>query len=71
MRPIPASNVLRRRSANDAPAFFATVRTLTAVSAHAFPGALAVVETYVYYLRRKLGQELIRTVRNFGYLIAA
>jgi two-component system OmpR family response regulator len=31
-----------------------------------------VVETYVYYLRRKLGdpdQSLIRTVRGVGYLM--
>jgi two-component system OmpR family response regulator len=38
---------------------------------HDFHGDFGVVETYVYYLRRKLGQDLIRTVRNFGYLIAA
>lgn len=44
---------------------------LSAVWGHDFHGDFGVVETYVYYLRRKLGQELIRTVRNFGYLIAA
>jgi two-component system OmpR family response regulator len=44
---------------------------LSAVWGHDFHGDFGVVETYVYYLRRKLGQDLIRTVRNFGYLIAA
>ncbi|WP_307793409.1 response regulator transcription factor [Amycolatopsis sp. MtRt-6] len=44
---------------------------LAAVWGHGAPGDFGVVETYVYYLRRKLGQELIRTVRNFGYLISA
>lgn len=36
------------------------------------PGESGVVETYVYYLRRKLGdaeQVLIRTVRGVGYLM--
>ena len=44
---------------------------LSAVWGHDFHGDFGVVETYVYYLRRKLGSDLIRTVRNFGYLIAA
>jgi len=44
---------------------------LAAVWGHDFHGDFGVVETYVYYLRRKLGSDLIRTVRNFGYLIAA
>ena len=38
-----------------------------------FHGESGVVETYVYYLRRKLGdrdQSLIRTVRGVGYLMA-
>ncbi|MGX9887512.1 response regulator transcription factor [Streptomyces sp. NPDC002276] len=37
-----------------------------------FQGESGVVETYVYYLRRKLddsGQSLIRTVRGAGYLV--
>jgi two-component system OmpR family response regulator len=44
---------------------------LAAVWGHDFHGDFGVVETYIYYLRRKLGSDLIRTVRNFGYLIAA
>ena len=44
---------------------------LSAVWGQDFRGDFGVVETYVYYLRRKLGSDLIRTVRNFGYLIAA
>ncbi|MEY9841116.1 response regulator transcription factor [Streptacidiphilus sp. EB103A] len=38
-----------------------------------FQGESRVVDTYVYYLRRKLGdteQSLIRTVRGAGYLVA-
>ncbi|MEV0739922.1 winged helix-turn-helix domain-containing protein [Streptomyces sp. NPDC050549] len=38
-----------------------------------FHGESGVVGTYVYYLRRKLGdrdQSLIRTVRGVGYLMA-
>ncbi|MDC0771516.1 response regulator transcription factor [Streptomyces sp. HD] len=37
-----------------------------------FQGESAIVETYIYYLRRKLGdteQRLIRTVRGAGYLL--
>jgi two-component system OmpR family response regulator len=44
---------------------------LSAVWGHDFRGDFGVVETYVYYLRRKLGADLIRTVRNFGYLVAS
>ncbi|MQY11099.1 Transcriptional regulatory protein TcrA [Streptomyces sp. RB5] len=29
--------------------------------------ALSIVDTYVYYLRRKLGRRVVRTVRGFGY----
>lgn len=37
-----------------------------------FNGNAQVVETYVYYLRRKLGgPDLIRTVRGFGYSLRA
>lgn len=39
-----------------------------------FQGESGVVETYVYYLRRKLGDSgpsLIRTVRGVGYLMSA
>jgi two-component system response regulator QseB len=31
----------------------------------------SIVDTYVYYLRRKLGTTVIRTVRGFGYQIGA
>jgi two-component system, OmpR family, response regulator QseB len=31
----------------------------------------SIVDTYVYYLRRKLGNGIIRTVRGFGYQIGA
>jgi len=31
--------------------------------------AESIVDTYVYYLRRKLGRTVIRTVRGFGYQI--
>lgn len=36
---------------------------------HVFPEAedAGVVETYVYYLRRKLGRDVIRTVHGLGY----
>jgi two-component system, OmpR family, response regulator QseB len=36
---------------------------------HVFPDAddTGVVETYVYYLRRKLGRDVIRTMRGLGY----
>ncbi len=44
---------------------------LSAVWGHDFHGDFGVVETYVYYLRRKLGPDLIRTVRNFGYQVCA
>ncbi|GIH20370.1 response regulator transcription factor [Rugosimonospora africana] len=33
--------------------------------------AESIVDTYVYYLRRKLGSGVIRTVRGFGYQIGA
>jgi two-component system response regulator QseB len=33
--------------------------------------AESIVDTYVYYLRRKLGSTVIRTVRGFGYQIGA
>ena len=45
---------------------------LDAVWAYGFQGESGVVETYVYYLRRKLGDTdhaLIRTVRGSGYLL--
>jgi two-component system OmpR family response regulator len=47
-------------------------RILDAVWGYDFQGESGVVETYVYYLRRKLGdteQKLIRTVRGAGYLV--
>jgi two-component system OmpR family response regulator len=47
-------------------------RILDAVWGYDFQGESGVVETYVYYLRRKLGdteQRLIRTVRGAGYLV--
>jgi two-component system response regulator QseB len=31
----------------------------------------SIVDTYVYYLRRKLGTAVVRTVRGFGYQIGA
>jgi len=31
----------------------------------------SIVDTYVYYLRRKLGNAVVRTVRGFGYQIGA
>ena len=31
--------------------------------------AESIVDTYVYYLRRKLGRQVVRTVRGFGYQI--
>jgi two-component system response regulator QseB len=30
-------------------------------------GSAAVVDTYVHYLRRKLGRGVVRTVRGIGY----
>lgn len=45
---------------------------LDTVWQYGFNGESGIVETYVYYLRRKLGdtdQSLIRTVRGAGYLI--
>ncbi len=48
-------------------------RLLSAVWGYDYHGDFGVVETYVYYVRRKLGdtdQSLIKTVRNVGYLIA-
>ena len=45
---------------------------LDSVWKYDFQGESGVVETYVYYLRRKLGdsgQSLIRTVRGAGYLV--
>ncbi|WP_416961753.1 response regulator transcription factor [Streptomyces sp. Agncl-13] len=47
---------------------------LDSVWKYDFQGESGVVETYVYYLRRKLGdsgQSLIRTVRGAGYLMNA
>ncbi|MBK6017459.1 response regulator transcription factor [Streptomyces sp. MBT53] len=47
---------------------------LDSVWKYDFQGESGVVETYVYYLRRKLGdsgQSLIRTVRGAGYLVNA
>lgn len=47
---------------------------LTNVWGHGFPRDSGVVETYIYYLRRKLGdtdQTLIRTVRGVGYALRA
>jgi two-component system OmpR family response regulator len=47
---------------------------LDSVWKYDFQGESGVVETYVYYLRRKLGdsgQSLIRTVRGAGYLLNA
>jgi two-component system OmpR family response regulator len=41
---------------------------------YSFQGESGIVETYIYYLRRKLGdtgQTLIRTVRGAGYLLRA
>ncbi|MFI6278481.1 response regulator transcription factor [Streptomyces sp. NPDC050988] len=49
-------------------------RILDTVWKYDFQGESGVVETYVYYLRRKLGdsgQSLIRTVRGAGYLVSA
>lgn len=38
-----------------------------------FPGAesASIVDTYVHYLRRKLGNEVVRTVRGIGYRAGA
>jgi two-component system OmpR family response regulator len=47
---------------------------LDGVWKHDFQGESGVVETYVYYLRRKLGdsgRSLIRTVRGVGYMMYA
>jgi two-component system OmpR family response regulator len=47
---------------------------LDSVWSYDFQGESGIVETYVYYLRRKLGdteQTLIRTVRGAGYLLRA
>ncbi|KUN95720.1 two-component system response regulator [Streptomyces caeruleatus] len=49
-------------------------RILDSVWKYDFHGESGVVETYVYYLRRKLGdpdQSLIRTVRGAGYMVSA
>ena len=41
--------------------------------ASVFPGAEnpVVVDTYVYYLRRKLGRAVVETVRGRGYRLGA
>ncbi|MER7581181.1 response regulator transcription factor [Kitasatospora sp. NPDC097691] len=47
---------------------------LTNVWGHGFQRDTGIVETYIYYLRRKLGdtdQALIRTVRGVGYALRA
>jgi two-component system OmpR family response regulator len=47
---------------------------LDKVWGYSFQGESGIVETYIYYLRRKLGdtgQTLIRTVRGAGYLLQA
>ncbi|MGW2382251.1 response regulator transcription factor [Streptomyces lincolnensis] len=47
---------------------------LDSVWNYGFQGESGVVETYVYYLRRKLGdsrQSVIRTVRGAGYMVCA
>ena len=31
----------------------------------------SIVDTYVYYLRRKLGRDVVRTVHGLGYQIGA
>ncbi|NGO70195.1 response regulator transcription factor [Streptomyces boncukensis] len=33
--------------------------------------AASIVDTYVYYLRRKLGRQVVRTVRGIGYRLGA
>ena len=33
--------------------------------------ASSIVDTYVYYLRRKLGREVVRTVHGLGYRLGA
>ncbi|WP_413105173.1 response regulator transcription factor [Streptomyces sp. Inha503] len=40
---------------------------------HVFPdtSAESIVDTYVYYLRRKLGRDVVRTVRGRGYQLGA
>lgn len=47
----------------------ARVFTRTAILLRVFPDAAAetLVDTYVHYLRRKLGPEVVRTVRGTGY----
>ncbi|WP_225448277.1 response regulator transcription factor [Streptacidiphilus sp. P02-A3a] len=48
-----------------------SVQTRPHLRARVFADASAesIVDTYVYYLRRKLGRTVIRTVRGFGYQI--
>ncbi len=43
---------------------------LDAVWGHLYDGDPAVVEVYVHYLRRKLGAEVLQTVRGVGYRLA-
>jgi two-component system response regulator QseB len=47
------------------------VHTRTQLRDQVFPGtaAVSVVDTYVYYLRRKLGRQIVRTVYGLGYRI--
>jgi two-component system response regulator QseB len=40
-------------------------------SVFAETSAESIVDTYVYYLRRKLGADVVRTVRGYGYQIGA
>jgi two-component system, OmpR family, response regulator QseB len=47
------------------------VHTRAQLRARVFPetSAQSVVDTYVYYLRRKLGPQIVRTIRGLGYRI--
>jgi two-component system response regulator QseB len=47
------------------------VYTRAQLRARVFPDTVAesVVDTYVYYLRRKLGRQIVRTVHGLGYRI--
>ncbi|WP_268969311.1 response regulator transcription factor [Streptomyces lycii] len=50
-----------------------TVHTRGELRRMVFPEASAssIVDTYVYYLRRKLGRKAVRTVRGLGYRLGA
>jgi two-component system OmpR family response regulator len=74
-RPVQLSSTefaLLRYLLENADQVISKAQMLDSVWSYDFQGESAIVETYIYYLRRKLGdteQKLIRTVRGAGYLL--